>query len=98
MISKKQVQHIANLARIKLTERENEKFTKELSSILDYVEQLKKVDTSKVEGISQIAGLESVVREDEQQKIKDRKEKIERILKQAPRRKGDYYKVPKILE
>ena len=98
MISKKQVEHIAKLARIELTEEEKEKFTKELSSILDYVEQLDKVDTSKVKSLSQVTGLESVMREDEQQKIENRKQKVEKLLKEAPSKKGDYVKVPKILE
>jgi aspartyl-tRNA(Asn)/glutamyl-tRNA(Gln) amidotransferase subunit C len=97
MITKKQVEHMAKLARMELTEKEKEKFTKELSSILDYFKQLNKVDTSKVDGISQVTGLENVVREDE--KIRSTKSEIRnKILKQAPSRKGDYYKVPKILE
>jgi aspartyl-tRNA(Asn)/glutamyl-tRNA(Gln) amidotransferase subunit C len=97
MITKKQVEHMAKLARMELTEKEKEKFTKELSSILDYFKQLNKVDTSKVDGISQVTGLENVVREDE--KIRSTKSEIRnKILKQAPNRKGDYYKVPKILE
>ncbi len=98
MISKKQVEHIAKLARIELTEEEKEKFTKELSSILDYVEQLDKVDVAKIKGISQVTGLENVTREDEQQKIENRKQKVEKLLKEAPSKKGDYIKVPKILE
>lgn len=98
MISKEKIEHVAKLARIELTEKEKEKFTKELSSILDYIEQLNKVDTSKVKGISQVTGLENVVRDDEQQKIENKKEKREKLLKQAPERKGDYIRVPKILE
>lgn len=98
MISKDQIEHIAKLARMELTEEEKEKFFKELSSILDYIEQLNKVDTSKVKGLSQVTGLESVMREDKAQKIENRKQKVEKLLKEAPRRKGDYFKVPKILE
>lgn len=87
---------MAKLARIELTEKEKEKFTKELSSILDYVEQLNKVDTSKIEGISQVTGLKDVVRDDKSRIIKH--ESREKILKQAPKKKRDYFKVPKILE
>lgn len=95
MISKKQVEHIAKLARIELTDQEKEKFTKELSSILDYVEQMNKVDTKNIEPIKQITGLKDVMREDETSK----KEKIgNKILKQAPKRKQDYFKVPKVFE
>ena len=49
MISRKEVQHIAKLARLGITREEEEKFAKELSSILDYFEKLKEVDVSKVE-------------------------------------------------
>jgi len=96
-INSEQVEHIARLARIELTEEEREKFTKELSSILDYFEKLSKVDTSKIEGISQVTGLEDVMREDDAQKIKG-SETRNKILEQAPQKKGDYFQVPKILE
>ena len=95
MIDKQQVEHIAKLARIELTEEEKERFMKELSSILDYVNQLNKVDTSKIEGIPQVTGLENIVREDIEDKIRDKKYKL---LSEAPKRKGDYIQVPKILE
>lgn len=105
-ISKEQVEHIAKLARIELAEEEKEKFTKELSSILDYVKKLTKADISKAKRIAQITGLDNVMREDEftptsrrgRQKIENRKQKVEKLLKEAPQRKGDYIKVPKILE
>jgi len=95
-INSEQVEHIAKLARIELTEKEKEKFANELSSILGYVEKLNQVDTSKVEGISQVTGLERVLREDEV-----RKEKLDihdELIKEAPAKKNNYFKVPKILE
>ena len=96
MISKKQVEHMAKLARIELTDQEKEKFTKELSSILDYVKQMNKVDTKNIEPIKQITESENVVRNDES-RIKNHELK-NKLLKQAPKRKQDYFKVPKILE
>ena len=95
MIDKQQIEHIAKLARIELTEEEKEGFAKELSSVLDYVNQLNKVDTSKIEGISQVTGLENVIREDAGDKIRDKRHKL---LNEVPKRKGDYIQVPKILE
>jgi len=95
MIDKQQIEHIAKLARIELTEEEKEKFTKELSSVLDYVNQLNKVDTSKIEGISQVTGLENIIREDMEDKIRDKRYKL---LNEAPKRKEDYIQVPKVLE
>ncbi len=95
-ISAEQVKHIAELARIELTDQEKEKFSKELSSILDYVGQLNEVDAKNIEAIKQITGLENVARNDEP-RIRNQ-ELRKKILKQAPDRKGDYFKVPKILE
>jgi len=97
MIDKEQVKHIAKLARIRLNEKEVEKFKRELSSVLDYVEKLKEVDTENVEPISQVTGLENVMREDIPARDK-KKERRSKLIKQAPRRKGDYFKVPRILE
>jgi aspartyl-tRNA(Asn)/glutamyl-tRNA(Gln) amidotransferase subunit C len=52
MIKKEEVEHIAKLARLGLTEKEKEKIQKDLSSILDYFKLLRKLDTSKVEPTS----------------------------------------------
>lgn len=105
MISKEKIEHIARLARIELTEQEKEKFTNELSSILDYVEKLNKVDTSKIKGISQVTGLENIIREDTKYKIpwprqakRGGQDTRYKLLKEAPKRKGDYVQVPKVLE
>lgn len=95
MISKEQIEHIAKLARIEINEQEKEKFTKELSLILDYVGKLKEVDVSKIESILQVTGLENIMRED---KIKKGKNIRDKLLKEAPKIKGDHIKVPRILE
>ncbi|MBI2415656.1 MAG: Asp-tRNA(Asn)/Glu-tRNA(Gln) amidotransferase subunit GatC [Candidatus Kerfeldbacteria bacterium] len=63
-LSRDQVIHIAGLARIALTEAEIEKFQKELSSILDYVQQLQSVNTTGVQPTSQVTGLENRRRAD----------------------------------
>ena len=89
------VDQVAKLARLGLTAKEKEKFKKELSSILEFVEKLKKVDTSKVEPIAQVIGLENIMRQDEEG-LKD-KERQEKILKLAPQRKGKYVKVKAVL-
>jgi len=97
MISKEQIEHIAKLARIELTEKEEEKFANDLSSILDYIDKLNKVDTENIKPIQQITGLESVVRKDE---VKNPSTSLgaSKILDQAPNKQGNYFKVPKILE
>ena len=85
MISKKEVQHIAKLARLGLTEKEIVKFQKELSPILDYMEKLKKVDMAKVEATSHPLAVENVMREDEvlefKKKLIDGHLKVKSILK-----------------
>ena len=59
-----QVRHIAKLARIEIEDNEVEKYAKELSAILEYVEQLKEVDTKGVEPTAQVTGQENVFRPD----------------------------------
>lgn len=59
------VTHIAKLANLTLSKGEQDKFEKQLSEILSYVEKLKEVDTKNVETTSQVTGLENVTREDE---------------------------------
>ncbi len=63
-LSAQDVRHIARLARLKLSEAEVEKFSTELTKILEYVEVLNEVDTSNVEPMTQVTGLTMVTRED----------------------------------
>jgi len=93
MLSKDEVLHIAKLARIELKDAEVEKFQKDLSAVLDYVDELKSVDTEGLEEISQVTGLVNVQRSDVAVQTEDR----EAILSQAPETKDGYYKVKAIL-
>jgi len=93
MLTKDEVIKIAQLARITLTDAEVEKFQKELSTVLDYVEELKQVNVEGLEEVSQVTGLVNVQRED---KIVESVHK-EDILKQAPEIKDGFYKVKAIL-
>jgi aspartyl-tRNA(Asn)/glutamyl-tRNA(Gln) amidotransferase subunit C len=96
MITRKEVKHIAKLARLGLTEKEIEKFQKELSKILDYIEKLKEVDVSEIEPTGHSIEINNVMREDEiNQKIKTKSEKL---LALAPERKNGYLKVKSILK
>lgn len=65
MITKKEVQHIAKLAKLHLTDAEVEKFTGQLGSILDFFAQLQEVKTDHTEETSQVTGLENVTRLDQ---------------------------------
>lgn len=93
MLSKEEVIKIAGLARIELTEAEVEKFQKELSAVLDYVEELKNVDVTGLEEVSQVTGLVNIQRNDQAVESEDR----DAILSQAPEIKDGYYKVKAIL-
>ncbi len=98
MISKEDVEHIAELARIELTEKEKEKFAKDLSSILNYVDKLNQVDALKVEPMAQVTGLENITREDEFKKDNKRLAIRDKLIGEAPKRKGDFIRVPKVFE
>jgi aspartyl-tRNA(Asn)/glutamyl-tRNA(Gln) amidotransferase subunit C len=96
MITKREVKHIAKLARLGLAPKETGKLQKELSTILDYVEKLKEVDILGVAPTSHPFEIENVMREDIiKSKIKNQKSKI--LLKLAPEIKNGYLKVKSIL-
>jgi len=59
------VTHVAKLANLPLKPKEKEKFEKQLTEILSYVEKLNSIDTRNVESTSQVTGLENITREDE---------------------------------
>lgn len=97
MLTKEQVQHIADLARLGLTEEELEKFTKDLSRILESVSQLQEVNTDGVEPIAHITGLENAVREDDPEGA-ILQSTPELTVGQFPDRAGNYLKAPPILD
>jgi len=78
----KKIEHLAGLALLELTNNEKKKFSEQLSSILDYVNQLEKVDTKNVEPTSHITGLENVTRPDEVHEVD--LEVKEKLLEAAP--------------
>jgi len=95
MISKKDVQHIAKLARIELKEKEVEDFQKDLSSILDYFELLKEVKTDKVNPTFHTSEIkENVMRRDEAKPDNIADE----LIKQAPDKKERYIKVKSVFK
>ncbi len=94
----KTIQHIAKLARIELTEKEEDRMKGELSSILEYVEQLKKVNTDSVEPLYQTTGLVNSMREDEYRKDFEISEELSsKLVGQAPDKENGFVKVKSIL-
>jgi aspartyl-tRNA(Asn)/glutamyl-tRNA(Gln) amidotransferase subunit C len=74
MLNGKQVQHIAKLARLGISEEESEKFAKQLSDIFAYIEKLNEINTDDVEPTSQVTGLTNVSREDKVQRVCEKSE------------------------
>lgn len=93
MISKDEVKHIANLARIGLSDIEIEKFTTDLSSILDFVEQLEEVDITDARPMTHITGLSNVTRADKEEDFGNKAA----IRKLFPDEKDGYDKVKSVL-
>jgi aspartyl-tRNA(Asn)/glutamyl-tRNA(Gln) amidotransferase subunit C len=93
-LSREDVLKLARLSRLKLTDREVEQFSNELSEILNYVEKLSSVDVSNLEPTYQVTGLKNVMRKDE---VKDYGYKPEDLLSNAPAKIGTQFKVKKVL-
>ena len=93
-IDRAQVEHIAALARISLTDAEKEAFARQLSDILDQFEILQSLDTAGVDPTAHVAGLDTVLRDDEAGDSLD----AEDTLRNAPRRRGDFFQVRAVLE
>ena len=93
-IDKKLVKKIATLSRIKIEENEVERFSNELSKIINWVEKLNEVDTKNITPITNPSDIKIPFRKD---KINDGKIK-DKILKNAPEKKAGYFVVPKVVE
>lgn len=93
MIDQEQVKKVALLARLELTPTEEEQFTTQLSSILEYFEQLSELDTEEVPPTTRAIELSNVMRKDEL------KVDIEpsTLLSIAPETEDQYFRVPQIL-
>ncbi|HEU4599367.1 MAG TPA: Asp-tRNA(Asn)/Glu-tRNA(Gln) amidotransferase subunit GatC [Solirubrobacterales bacterium] len=90
MIDRKQVLHVAKLARLRLSEEEVERMVGELSGILDHVDRIGNLDLDGVEPTSHVVALENVLRADEPRPSWPRDE----ILEQAPDASDDGFRVP----
>ena len=96
MISKEQTKHIAKLARIKLDEKEIEKYQGELSKILDYIEKLKEVNVEGIQPMSHPVEIKNVMREDKRKQEEEGK-MGEKLLEMMPDKKNRYLKTKGIL-
>ena len=93
-ITEDQVKKVAELARLKLDNNEVKHHAKQIEKILDYINQLEKVDTNGVPSTTRAIEVINVVRNDANNKFENRDE----LLNLAPDRENDFFKVPKIIK
>jgi|GEM_PF-243919 len=93
MIDRKQVEYIAGLARLSLTDAEIDSFTRQLGSILEYMEQLDRIDTSKVEPTCFVVPGHDPLRDD----CVKRSLAPEHALQNAPSVKRGFFAIPKVI-
>ncbi len=93
-LTKQEVEHIANLARLRLTETEIDKYAEQLSGILDYMDKLGTVDTSNVEPTSQVTGITNITRED----VVYDSDIADELVACAPESQDRFIAIPKIFE
>ena len=93
MIDRQEVKKVANLARLNLTDAEEEAFTTQLNSILDYFDQLSELDTTDVAPTTRAIETSNITRTDELTPFPNKEE----LLKAAPEKQGEFFRVPKII-
>ena len=93
-IERKDVEYVTNLAQLKLTPEEMDKFTSQLDQLVSYVNKLNQLDTSEVEPTFHVLDIYNVFREDEVKDSSDR----DSILSSAPASEDGFFVVPKIIE
>jgi aspartyl-tRNA(Asn)/glutamyl-tRNA(Gln) amidotransferase subunit C len=93
-VTRAEVEKVAVLAKLKFGEQELDEFTRQFNQILDYINTLNELDTSKVEPTTHVLDLENVFREDVVKPSLPREE----LLKNAPAQDGEFFKVPKVIK
>jgi aspartyl-tRNA(Asn)/glutamyl-tRNA(Gln) amidotransferase subunit C len=94
MITREDVEHVAELARLELTATEKEQFIVQLNSILTYIEKLNELDTADVEPTSHVIPMSNIFRDDQVRPCLDRA----LALQNAPEESHFFFKVPRIIE
>jgi aspartyl-tRNA(Asn)/glutamyl-tRNA(Gln) amidotransferase subunit C len=93
-LSAQEVEHVAHLARLEITPKEKEKFTAQLNDILGYIDKLNELDTQGVEPMSHAIAVTNAFRED---KVLD-SIGTEKSLANAPDGRGEFFRVPKVID
>lgn len=93
-ITLKDVEHVANLARLELSDAEKSQFTDQLNAILKYAEKLNELNTDDIEPTSHVLPITNVMRDD----VRKESLPIEKVLLNAPDEEDGQIKVPAVLE
>lgn len=93
-LSREEVEHVAYLARLGLSEEEKATLQEQLSSILEHMRSLGELDTSQIPPTAQVIPLRNVMRADEPRPSLS----PEQVLANAPDREGDFFRVPPVLD
>lgn len=93
-ISIKDVEHVANLARLELSDADKEQFAGQLNAILKYAEKLNELNTDGIEPTTHVLPIANVMREDAVQPSLP----AEKALSNAPEQEDGHFKVPAVLE
>lgn len=93
MIDREQVKKVAHLARLEITSEEEEQFTTQLNSILDYFEQLSELNTDNVQPTTRAIEISNITRPDKLEPFPNKTD----LLSSAPQQDGNYFRVPKIM-
>lgn len=92
-ISKKEVEHVALLARLKLSEEEINLYTEQMNSILEYAAKLQQIDTGGISPTAHAVQLSNVLRDDEVRPSMAQ----EKVLENAPQAEDGFFRVPRIV-
>lgn len=93
-MDKETVKHVATLSRLAMSDTELDRFTEQVSAILDYIDKLNQLDTTTVEPMSHALALKNVFRSDESGPSLPQ----EKALENAPEREVGFFRVPRIIE
>jgi len=89
-----EIDHVALLARLKLSDEEKELFSRQVGGIIKYIDKLNELDTAKVEPTAHVLPVMNVFRDDTLKPSLPRDE----VLRNSPARDDTFYRVPKIIE
>jgi aspartyl-tRNA(Asn)/glutamyl-tRNA(Gln) amidotransferase subunit C len=94
VLTREEVEHIARLARLQLSEGEKDRYQEQLSAVLDYASRLLALDTTGIPPTSSVLPARSVLREDRARPGLT----TEQLLDNAPRSEQNQFRVPPVLE